>query len=482
MASSAQHELAAPACLTFRVTPKCQRGLGVRRRVPRPASLLGCPTVPHAPTGADPAAGPPRPPRSAPAPPSRPGSPRTRSCGPSPTAPTPTSRCPRSSAPDGSRPGTPPSRPSSRSGPSAGRASTTRSSPSPRTGRPSRSTRTSSTCCGSGSTSCSGCGCPPTPRPTRPSGSPARSSGRAPRASSTRCSAGSANGPSRTGPRPSPRPTAALAALAVRHSHPEWVVAALRASLLGPRARDPRDRRRRAHRPARGDNEPPRVHLVARPGLSTIDDLTSAADAEPSRTSPIGAVLRSGDPGRIAAVRDGRAAVQDEGSQHLALALAAVDVPDGLPARWLDLCAGPGGKAGVLGALAVQSGVDLTAVEVSPHRADLVRSGLALVIRAGRGRRSHASRSAPPTAGRWGRTSRAPTPGCSSTHPAPGWARSGGGPRRAGGASRPTSPRWARSSAPSWRRRSTPSLPAGSWPTRRAARTSPRRASSSPTC
>ena len=76
------------------------------------------------------------------------------------------------------------------------------------------------------------------------------------------------------------------------------------------------------------------------------------------------------------AVREGRAAVQDEGSQHLALVLAAAEVPQGLPARWLDLCAGPGGKAGVLGGLGLEAGADLVAVEVSPHRADLVRQTL----------------------------------------------------------------------------------------------------------
>lgn len=173
------------------------------------------------------------------------------------------------------------------------------------------------------------------------------------------------------------------AALAVRYSHPEWVVGALRAALLGHgrATADTVDAELAAILAA--DNEPPRVHLVARPGLSTVEELVEAADAEPSPTSPIGAVLRSGDPGRVAAVRDGRAAVQDEGSQQLALALAAVPVPDGLPARWLDLCAGPGGKAGVLGALALQAGVDLTAVEVSEHRSDLVRSSLqALTARA----------------------------------------------------------------------------------------------------
>ena len=170
------------------------------------------------------------------------------------------------------------------------------------------------------------------------------------------------------------------AALAVRHSHPEWVVTALRAALLGHGRATPETVDAELGALLAVDNVPPRVHLVARPGLVTVEELVGAADAEASAGSPLGAVLRSGDPGRIAAVRDGRAAVQDEGSQHVALALAAVEVPDGLPARWLDLCAGPGGKAGILGALALQRGADLTAVEVSPHRADLVRSGLGRVI------------------------------------------------------------------------------------------------------
>lgn len=167
-----------------------------------------------------------------------------------------------------------------------------------------------------------------------------------------------------------------LPALAVRHSHPQWVVSALRAALLGHGRATPETVDAELDALLAADNVPPVVHLVARPGLSTVDELLGAADADPSTGSPVGAVLRGGDPGAVAAVREGRAAVQDEGSQHLALALAAVDVPDGAPARWLDLCAGPGGKAGVLGALAVQQGADLVAVEVSPHRADLVRSTL----------------------------------------------------------------------------------------------------------
>lgn len=170
------------------------------------------------------------------------------------------------------------------------------------------------------------------------------------------------------------------AALAVRHSHPEWVVSALRAALLGHGRATPDTVDAELEALLESDNVPPVVHLVARPGLATVEELVAAADAEASPTSPVGAVLRSGDPGAISAVRQGRAAVQDEGSQHLALALAAVPVDAGLPARWLDLCAGPGGKAGVLGALALAEGADLVATEVSPHRADLVRSSLAPLV------------------------------------------------------------------------------------------------------
>ncbi|MGL5866718.1 MAG: RsmB/NOP family class I SAM-dependent RNA methyltransferase [Dermatophilaceae bacterium] len=165
-------------------------------------------------------------------------------------------------------------------------------------------------------------------------------------------------------------------ALAVRWSHPEWVVGALRQALLAHEHAGPDDVDTHLEALLAADNEPPRVHLVARPGLATVAELVAAADAEPSGTSPIGAVLRSGDPGGVCAVREGRAAVQDDGSQLVALALARAELPPGLPNRWLDLCAGPGGKAGVLGALAIQSAADLVAVEVSPHRAELVRATL----------------------------------------------------------------------------------------------------------
>ena len=165
------------------------------------------------------------------------------------------------------------------------------------------------------------------------------------------------------------------AALATEYSHPEWVVSALRGGLLdhGRATADSVDAELRAL--LESDNTPAKVSLVARPGLATVDELVDAG-ATASTTSPFGAVLDHGDPGAIPAVRERRAAVQDEGSQLLAAALATAPVGAEVPRRWLDLCAGPGGKSGVLGALALEAGADLVAVEVSEHRADLVRSTL----------------------------------------------------------------------------------------------------------
>jgi 16S rRNA (cytosine967-C5)-methyltransferase len=150
--------------------------------------------------------------------------------------------------------------------------------------------------------------------------------------------------------------------LAVVHSHPRWVVSALRDALGGSLTQ--------TAALLAADNVPPLVTLVARPGRATVAELAEAG-AEPGRWSPYAAVLPAGDPGGIPAVRDGRAGVQDEGSQLVALALAAAPV-EGSDERWLDLCAGPGGKAALLGAVAAGREAALLAAEVAPHRARLV--------------------------------------------------------------------------------------------------------------
>ena len=73
-------------------------------------------------------------------------------------------------------------------------------------------------------------------------------------------------------------------------------------------------------------------------------------------------------------VQQSLAAVQDEGSQLIARAVAQAEVSGNDSGRWLDLCAGPGGKAALLGALAGIDGATVDAVEISPHRAELIRS------------------------------------------------------------------------------------------------------------
>jgi 16S rRNA (cytosine967-C5)-methyltransferase len=167
--------------------------------------------------------------------------------------------------------------------------------------------------------------------------------------------------------------------LAAEHSHPPWVVRALRESLVAN------------GRPASelpellaADNAAPEVTLVARPGVTTPDDLRREAAsagltvAGPGRFTPTALRLDGGDPRSLPSVRSGRAGVQDEGSQLVALAAAGA-APTGATPRWLDLCAGPGGKAALLGAVLARrtGGLGLlVANEVAPHRAALVRDAV----------------------------------------------------------------------------------------------------------
>ncbi|MFG2698435.1 RsmB/NOP family class I SAM-dependent RNA methyltransferase [Kitasatospora sp. NPDC048407] len=163
--------------------------------------------------------------------------------------------------------------------------------------------------------------------------------------------------------------------LAVVHSHPRWVVSSLW-DALG--RWQPEDAGRAAmERLLEADNARPEVTLVARPGRSDVAELREALpEAEDGRWSPYALRLaEGGDPAGLDAVRENRAGVQDEGSQLVALALAnaPVDGPDRL---WLDGCAGPGGKAALLGAIAASRGAALVASEKQPHRARLVARAL----------------------------------------------------------------------------------------------------------
>ncbi|WP_062293303.1 RsmB/NOP family class I SAM-dependent RNA methyltransferase [Demequina phytophila] len=160
--------------------------------------------------------------------------------------------------------------------------------------------------------------------------------------------------------------------LATRHSHPAWVVKELEDAL----AADGHEGEVAAL--LESDNSPARVTLVARPGLIDREELIQQAGGEAGEYSPYAVVLPGGRPGDLEAVAEGTAAVQDEGSQVVAAALAAAQ-PVEPGERWLDLCSGPGGKAALLGALAADGAATLDAVELHPHRADLVRRSVRAV-------------------------------------------------------------------------------------------------------
>ncbi|WP_316670875.1 transcription antitermination factor NusB [uncultured Propionibacterium sp.] len=155
----------------------------------------------------------------------------------------------------------------------------------------------------------------------------------------------------------------------LRTGHPRWIIDAY-ADLLGPDELEPA---------LAADNEAAEPTLVVRPGLCERDELL-AAGATPTRWSPWGA-HRGGDPAEVEAVRTGRAGVQDEGGQLVCLALSRAEGLSG--PRWLDLCAGPGGKSALLRGLAAEHGAFLVANEAQPHRARLVSLALRRYDRSG---------------------------------------------------------------------------------------------------
>ena len=153
--------------------------------------------------------------------------------------------------------------------------------------------------------------------------------------------------------------------LALQYAHPSWIVTSLKLALSADgRASD-------LEHLLESDNEPARVNLVALPGQ--VDNQT-LSDFEQHVSSPIGYLAPAGNPGEVPAVADGSMRVQDAGSQLVALVAAHDAKPN---ENWLDLCAGPGGKAVLLAALAKASSSAVTCVEPAPHRAELVRKALA---------------------------------------------------------------------------------------------------------
>lgn len=163
--------------------------------------------------------------------------------------------------------------------------------------------------------------------------------------------------------------------LSVEYSHPQWMVDAFREALTahGYPSEEVADL-------LAADNVTPIVSLVARPGLIEPVDLADEAQellgtrVAPGDVSEFSVLIEHGDPAQLPSIRAGLAGAQDEGSQ-IGAQIAAQAPIEGADSRWLDMCAGPGGKAALFAALGAKRGAHLVANEIHPHRARLVERG-----------------------------------------------------------------------------------------------------------
>lgn len=147
--------------------------------------------------------------------------------------------------------------------------------------------------------------------------------------------------------------------LAIMYSHPEWIVSAYY-DLLRDYAE--------VEKLLSANNSPASPTLVWWPGRSTQEEFISLG-AVSTAFSPYG-LKYEGTPSSLEAIRHRRAGVQDEGSQLVASIFASIVAEE---KSWLDLCAGPGGKAALLASIAKVNGRDFTANEISKPRSELVK-------------------------------------------------------------------------------------------------------------
>ena len=145
--------------------------------------------------------------------------------------------------------------------------------------------------------------------------------------------------------------------LAIQYSHPEWIVSAYYDLLKSWEE---------VEAALKINNEAATPTLVSWPGNSTQQDLIDVGGA-PTQFSPYGAHWK-GNPGALDLIKSRKIGVQDEGSQLVAEVFAKV----ARGSSWLDLCAGPGGKAALLSSIARTRGITFTANEISAARAELV--------------------------------------------------------------------------------------------------------------
>ncbi len=146
--------------------------------------------------------------------------------------------------------------------------------------------------------------------------------------------------------------------LSIQYSHPEWIVSAY-FDLLKDWDQ--------VEAALAVNNIPALPTLVSWPGYSLRQELVELG-GEATSYSQFGARWK-GNPGDLELIRHRLAGVQDEGSQLVASVFSSAAGGK----TWLDLCAGPGGKAALLSAIAKTRDIVFTANEISTPRSDLVR-------------------------------------------------------------------------------------------------------------
>lgn len=152
--------------------------------------------------------------------------------------------------------------------------------------------------------------------------------------------------------------------LSILHSHPEWEVQSFY---------DQFKDWSRVESLLIANNTPVKPHLIAWPGRSTVEELMEG-QAQRIHGTSFG-VYSTRPPRSYNAVVERRAGVQDAGSQIISEVFFNTHSIGGKRSlSWLDMCAGPGGKAAALYSLiSFEREEDaFKANELQQHRADLV--------------------------------------------------------------------------------------------------------------
>lgn len=152
--------------------------------------------------------------------------------------------------------------------------------------------------------------------------------------------------------------------LALEYSHPRWIIQKYYESLKDWQL---------VVRELQANNQNPRTTAVIYSGNrwseKTLETSQSCEWSEDCR-------YIDGNPESVSEIRNATGGVQDQGSYLVARALslvpASIDPAKKESEIWLDLCAGPGGKAALLSRWAEKVQANFLAQEIAPHRAELV--------------------------------------------------------------------------------------------------------------